>query len=736
MRHEPINCMGVLTVKQSEDDAYKELLASVLNIILDSYSSWLETEQKFPEQQSAICEMSFNDHADMKKHIQPKHTSSLSESGTDKIQEVSSHDESCAETPLECDVYQYKTELALDLKKHRLSHSNPNKCQHCEYESNSLFALNLHIQTDHEVNGETGHVTPTAKHQAKQYNEIKKCDKCEFTASTKFAFAMHIQSQHADPPPAISFPCPTCGMIFSEIRDLNVHVQRRHGRLTKETDEPSRSKLQSDMKHYMKYIIEQNQEMMEEFYEFKTTMVRRFDELAENQVKLCDDIENIKEDSKTKEKENQSILIKGFDTLVSGMKVLESNQVHLSQQICDVAIDNTLTSKSSPQEATADQQTHSEPGTQQKKKEKVKTCDQCDFIVHNEMHKRKHLRVAHGVKAKMLWVGDSINCNVDFSDMSEKMNMIIKSAKAYTATGDSKDAKFPEKNFLDVVEKELKEQSYDYLVLGGGTVEITNLNTSVTPEEDIARFKDETIESSKKLFSLAESALHKCPLLDKVVILRRPPRFDPVSVDPLELKPQLSRLGDAILFDLWCNSSFKKNIAIGDHQVPHRIDDDHYKVYGHPSQSFYDGIHMRGPAGRQVFQDSVLNIMKSTGLYKEQNDIKLPKGRKPGSGTSNLNAWKLGKPSGTIGNNKKPPPPERRHPHTQYDPMERMISRIRSVSTNRRTQSPPESDDVFFLPNGTTYNAQETQRPTVIKAASLQEQYNVPVSNKFSNLLN
>jgi hypothetical protein len=42
---------------------------------------------------------------------------------------------------------------------------------------------------------------------------------------------------------------------------------------------------------------------------------------------------------------------------------------------------------------------------------------------------------------------------------------------------------------------------------------------------------------------------------------------------------------------------------------------------------------------------------------------------------------------------------------------------------------------VFFLPNGTTCNAQETQRHAVIKAASLQEHYNVPVSNKFSNLL-
>ena len=244
----------------------------------------------------------------------------------------------------------------------------------------------------------------------------------------------------------------------------------------------------------------------------------------------------------------------------------------------------------------------------------------------------------------------------------------------------------------------------------------------MTPEEDIARFKDETIKASQKLFSLAESALHKCPLLEKVVILRRPPRFDPVSSDPLELKPQLSRLGDATLFDLWCNSTFKKNIVLGEHQVPHRIDENHYEVYGHPSQSDYDGIHMRGQAGRQVFQESVLNIMKSAGLYKEGlSETNLPEGRKPGVGKINSNASETGKA---------------KVKHSHYDPMQRMISRIRAVSTNRRTQAPPETDDVFFLPNGNTYNEQEIQRPSVIKATSLQEHYNVPVANKFSNLLN
>ena len=516
-----------------------------------------------------------------------------------------------------------------------------------------------------------------------------------------------------------SFPCQTCGIAFDELHELNTHIKKRHGHF----EDQHLKRLETDMKYYMKYVIQQNHELMEEFLEFRKTVDQRLQFLADEQDKSNEEVKEMvvsrkkfEEDAITRELDNQKVIARGFDTLVSGMRVLESHQVHISQQICDVTTVNTLTSKTSPQVSVP------EPECPQKNRH-TRTCDKCDFIVHNDLHLKKHMKVRHGIRDKLLWVGDSINSNVDFKYIEDEIGMDIHPAKAYTATADAVGAKFPEKNFLNVTGKELDGKQFSVLVIGGGTVEITNLSTDVTPEEDISKFKDEVIKSSQSLFTIAESALHEHPSLEKVIILRRPPRFDPVSLDPLELKPQLSKLGDSVLFDLWCNSSFKKKIALGEHQIPHLMNDDHYGVFGHPSNELYDGLHMRGPAGRQSFQESVLNILKNVGIYKaRQDDTILPGGWKHRNINNSADGWKTNKhderKTASGGNSSSGEKPH------QYDPMGRMIQRIRAVSTNQgnQTQSRIDGSDVFCPPNG---------KNLVIKPTNLQANYSVHVANSF-----
>ena len=530
----------------------------------------------------------------------------------------------------------------------------------------------------------------------------------------------------------LAFPCQACGVVFEELNELNIHVRKRHGYMgASDNQDQNIRRLENDMKYYMKYVIEQNHEMMEEFSEFKKTVYRRFDDLACEQDRFNEEVKRmvvsrkkVEEDSMIREAENQKVIAKGFDTLVSGMRVLESHQVHISQQICDVTTVNTLTSKTNPQ-GSVPELVH----PHENKNKQIKTCDKCDFVVHNDLHLKKHMKVRHGVRDKMLWVGDSISSNVDFKYIEDEVSMDISHVKAYTATVDAVGAKFPEKNFLDVAGKELDGESYSVLVIGGGTVEITNLSTDVTPEEDISKFKEEVIKSSQNLFTLAESALHKYSSLEKVIILRRPPRFDPVSMDPLELKPQLSKLGDSVLFDLWCNSSFKKKIVLGEHQIPHRMNDDHYEVFGHPSDKLYDGLHMRGHAGRQAFQESVLNILGNAGVYKDRQDkTKLPEGWKHRNNTSSAAGWKTRIHDGTKPASGKTSPSGRKP--SQYDAMERMMQRIRAVSTNQvnQTQSRKDgSDDVFCPPKG---------RTSVIQPTNLQANYSVHVANSFDILGN
>ena len=82
------------------------------------------------------------------------------------------------------------------------------------------------------------------------------------------------------------------------------------------------------------------------------------------------------------------------------------------------------------------------------------------------------------------------------------------------------------------MEKELEDDEYNAFVLGGGIVEITDLDTAVDPDKNLLVFKDEILDSTRKMFSIEESALHKYEALEKVIILKRPPRLDPLSEDP------------------------------------------------------------------------------------------------------------------------------------------------------------------------------------------------------------
>ena len=61
------------------------------------------------------------------------------------------------------------------------------------------------------------------------------------------------------------------------------------------------------------------------------------------------------------------------------------------------------------------------------------SCDKCDFIIHNNEHRRKHMKVRHGVKDRLLWIGDSVNSNLNFDDLANTIDMEVKPVNAYTA---------------------------------------------------------------------------------------------------------------------------------------------------------------------------------------------------------------------------------------------------------------------------------------------------------------
>ena len=722
---------------------------------------------KIPQVGGDLCEEKLANKLELDSHIEDSHK----ERETVESVSVVPPTEVTRNLVLECEFCNFTTEAISDLNQHVMSHNKTWKCNLCEYTANTEFAYQLHVQSYHRSEEEecptnvefdnkltadiTGYEqaepsvppslqcdicdfnTPTASVFANHVNThvtTKKCDKCEFTANTEFAFQMHVHGHHPTPSACINFPCSTCGMTFGDIRELNDHVIRRHT----VPEVPDNSKQEPDVKYYLKYIIEQNREIMEDIFEFKKTVKQHFNTIASDQERIHEEFstmglfsQKLEQEAKAKEEEHKTLMNKGFEALFSGMKVLESHQSHLSQQINDITNTDSPSNPDNEQDAPADK-------PHQQKKQQMRTCERCDFVVYSDLHIKKHMKIRHGVRDKMLWVADSISSNVDFKNIAEKTGLNIKPTKAYTVTKDTPGAKFPEKNFLDVVEKELSVKDYTFLVLGGGTIEITNLNTSITPEADLTGFKDEVIESSKKLFSLAECALETHPSLEKVILLRRPPMFDPVSTDPLELKPQLSRLGDSVFFELWCNSRFKKRIYLGDHQIPNRLDNEHNAVFGNPDQDHYDGLHMIGHAGRHVFQESILSILNGAGIFV------IPEGRKANQernirdrpNTQDLEGRPLGRKTSddkTIPTGTKP---NLERGAGQYDPLQMFRERLSSSRkescqpTDQISQQQKQNDGMFQA------DGNKSSRASVISSSSLQGNYSIPVSNPFHILGN
>ena len=354
-------------------------------------------------------------------------------------------------------------------------------------------------------------------------------------------------------------------------------------------------------------------------------------------------------------------------------------------------------------------------------------CEKCVFTIHSEEQQNKHMMIRHDGEDGVLWVADSILSNVDFDFLSQRMKKKVKRVKAYTAVYDEQ-AKFPDKNFLDVIDKELSNGSFNTLLIGGGSVDISNLDTTSDPEMNLQALSEQVLKSAHKLFSIAEAALQKFPAIRKVIIMKRTPRYDLLRFDPLSLKPQLSSLADSASFRLWCESKFKNKIVLGGQDIP-AGDTEHKEVFGNPDDKSYDGIHMRGPAGRSFLTRSIQKVLTKAKLINENSELYEYEYATPVPDSKRQKVFAQHEQF-----------PHGRKPSQRYNPMGLMIDRIRTVSSatqNARKDDQYENDEVFKVPHGKNNKT----RASVIRAtqrdeSSLQKHYNVPVHNSFTNLLN
>ena len=198
--------------------------------------------------------------------------------------------------------------------------------------------------------------------------------------------------------------------------------------------------------------------------------------------------------------------------------------------------------------------------------------------------------------------------NLNISVIKNVTDMEVQRAEAFVIGKSDPKARFPDKNFVEIVPKELKKDNYSVLVLQAGTNEVTNLDVSGNVGEKIEALKSEIKISSEKIFEVAQKSLAENGSLEKVIILKRIFRCDPLRDDPSQIKSKLSDFGNRVLEDIYLSKGCPENISISyqplECQGALRV-----SRYGSPSAKNYDGVHLRGKLAVQHYTGSMINVL-------------------------------------------------------------------------------------------------------------------------------
>ena len=176
--------------------------------------------------------------------------------------------------------------------------------------------------------------------------------------------------------------------------------------------------------------------------------------------------------------------------------------------------------------------------------------------------------------------------------------------------GQIRKAKWPQHNFTGVVNYCLENpgrENVDILV----TVDITNLDSTKQQTTENIKFLQGCVKkSSQNMFRLAEKSLRNNPGLSKVIIMEHPPRFDAPNVDPYSVKPDLAKLANVTLGQLWSKSSLKDRIIIGRHSLESSgVGTAHFSRYQNSVTGRYDGVHLYGQTGCTDYTNSVKTML-------------------------------------------------------------------------------------------------------------------------------
>ena len=151
--------------------------------------------------------------------------------------------------------------------------------------------------------------------------------------------------------------------------------------------------------------------------------------------------------------------------------------------------------------------------------------------------------------------------------------------------------------------KLLDERPYKGIIVLTPSNNITNSDKMPSDEQN-----QMALQTPLETLAIVEKALKDYPTVEKAVIVELPPRADSSRL------AELSEFSNFVLKGAVAKSRYNNQISVAslDSLYDYNNDD----IFGNPSSTNYERIHMRGKFGSKVYTDSILTAVWAAGLCK------------------------------------------------------------------------------------------------------------------------
>ena len=482
------------------------------------------------------------------------------------------------------------------------------QCTECSHGERKEEDIIKHIETKHTAILSPANITkqvPSKKKPSVTKHEeyVHKCDKCLVMFHKKAELEEHVNKAHKIDNEAC-FDCPICSFTNTSEAEVFKHIESIHTEKCNICQ--SEFTCKSELENHT-YSAHKNPKSSEKAHTIEKEAcfdcpICSFSNTSEAEVfKHIESIHTEKCNICQSEFTCKSELKNHIDSAHSNPK--SSN--HFTCERCTHAFrsENEL-------------QAHMSKVHESKKPRTYFICDKCNKSYENQSDLNIHVGETHVSQANIkntLLVADS-HSKLQNPRLIERealggMGLFApsfmqpRSGRAYCSSPEWPYSRFPENNLKDKVTELLSYIEHSQLIFGAPGNDISNIDGL---ESQVEQYRL-AVKSSENCIAIAKQALKDFPKLEKVIIHERLPRSDHLA--------DLSEYANFALSSLAEKSVLKNRISVVPMTELHYTTEEKMtEIFGSPTSRHYDGIHLRGKLGSQLYNKCLISAIRTAGI--------------------------------------------------------------------------------------------------------------------------